>query len=101
MNILQIALLSAALLCLWRSFRLHRVEGNGHVDTASYAAPEGNGHVGDTASYAAPEGNGNVQCEWMTWRSSSQSGAPDANSAGARRNQLFNARESAEHEDGS
>lgn len=36
-------------------------EGNGHVgDTASYTAPEGNGHVGDTASYAAPEGNGHT-----------------------------------------
>lgn len=36
-------------------------EGTGHVgDTASYAAPEGNGHVGDTASYAAPEGNGHI-----------------------------------------
>jgi hypothetical protein len=29
------------------------------VFVASYASPEGNGHVGDTASYAAPEGNGN------------------------------------------
>ena len=28
------------------------------VFVASYASPEGNGHVGDTASYTAPEGNG-------------------------------------------
>ncbi|HZM08296.1 MAG TPA: hypothetical protein VFC11_07590 [Methylocella sp.] len=27
---------------------------------ASYASPEGTGHVGDTASYAAPEGNGHI-----------------------------------------
>jgi hypothetical protein len=30
------------------------------VFVASYAAPEGTGHVGDTASYAAPEGNGHI-----------------------------------------
>ncbi|WGJ13509.1 hypothetical protein QEV83_12475 [Methylocapsa sp. D3K7] len=30
------------------------------VFVASYASPEGNGHVGDTASYAAPEGNGHT-----------------------------------------
>lgn len=27
---------------------------------ASYAAPEGNGHVGDTATSTSPEGNGHA-----------------------------------------
>jgi hypothetical protein len=48
MKIFRIALFGSALLLSGAAF-------------ASYAAPEGNGHVGDTASYAAPEDNGNPQ----------------------------------------
>ncbi|WP_026608454.1 hypothetical protein [Methylocapsa acidiphila] len=61
MKILKITLFGAALVLAAPAFATYAApEGNGHVgDTASYAAPEGNGHV-DTASYAAPEGNGHV-----------------------------------------
>jgi len=47
MNILKLAFLGSTLLFSGAAI-------------ASYASPEGNGHVGDTASYAAPEGNGHV-----------------------------------------
>ena len=60
MKILSIALLAAGLLMSGAIFANSLPEGNGNVNTASYAAPEGNGNV-NTASYAAPEGNGNVQ----------------------------------------
>ncbi len=61
MNILKIALFSSALIFAGAapSFGGNGSEGNGDVNTASYSAPEGNGHVGDTAFYAQPEGNGN------------------------------------------
>lgn len=50
MKILQITLVGAALVLAAPAFATYAApEGNGHVDTASYAAPEGNGHVGDTA----------------------------------------------------
>jgi hypothetical protein len=60
MNILKPALLGFLLLLSGAAFASVAPPGNGHVDTASYASPEGNGHVGDTASYAAPEGNGHI-----------------------------------------
>ncbi|QBR70603.1 hypothetical protein CU048_04200 [Beijerinckiaceae bacterium] len=38
----------------------YATEGDMRIEIASYASPEGTGHVGDTASYAAPEGNGHI-----------------------------------------
>jgi hypothetical protein len=59
MKTLKIALLGAALLSTAAIFAAAAPEGNGNVNSASYAAPEGNGAV-NTASYATPEGNGSV-----------------------------------------
>jgi len=61
MNILKLAFLGSTLLFSGAAIASYASpEGNGHIDIATYASPEGNGHVGDTASYAAPEGNGHV-----------------------------------------
>jgi hypothetical protein len=60
MNILKPELLGFLLLLSGAAFASVAPAGNGHVDIASYASPEGNGHVGDTASYTAPEGNGHI-----------------------------------------
>jgi hypothetical protein len=45
MKILSIALLGSSLLMSGAAVANYIPEGNGHLDTASYAAPEGNGNV--------------------------------------------------------
>ena len=52
------AFFAAALLTSGSALAAYQAEGQGHVDTASYAAPQGEGHV-DIAQ-ARPEGNGHV-----------------------------------------
>jgi hypothetical protein len=59
MKTFKIALFGAALLSSAAIFAAAAPEGNGNVNSASYAAPEGNGAI-NSASYAAPEGNGAI-----------------------------------------
>jgi hypothetical protein len=57
---LKVALLAYTLFLSDTAFASAVPEGNRHVGRASCSSPEWNRHVGDTASFAAPEGNGHI-----------------------------------------